>query len=503
MPDPSRLLLPLSRRDVARTGAAVFASMHLSSHAGLLSGLSFLDRKFLKQDWDVIVVGAGAAGLAAALSALETDPRASVLILEKQSEIGGNSRISGGYFACVDPIRQGRQGITDSEEHFFRQLLENGGGEADPALCRTLVKGAGPALQWLESHGMRFQDSVIEIYGAHWPRVHKPLMPMGEGYVHALSTAFLSRGGILRTNVRTTALLSAGKRVVGVRAEIRDDDGIRETVLHARRGVVLTSGGFGANRRMIERYAPRLAGCTTNNTPGSTGEMLLAAEAAGARLSGMEFVQCMPGCPPGRTHRVRLHNDVSRFILVDHAGHRFIREDARRDVIRDAVLALPERYAYSIVDDEGLRNYNLVFQKEAVIGIETGDAWRGDSVGELAAAMGIDPAALEETVREYNRSVRSGRDPLGKSAAELTHPIRRPPFWGCYAGMTIHYTMGGIRISPLAQALDAAGSPIPGLWSAGEATSGVHGVNRMGANGLNDGIVFGRIAGRQAAMNRT
>lgn len=446
-------------------------------------------------DWDVVVIGAGGAGLSAALSAAEAGAR--VLLLEKQSEIGGNTRISGGYFAAVDPKRQRPMGIEDSEALFLKQLLESGGGRADPRLCSILVKQASEALLWLESHGMKFQDTVMELYGSHWPRVHKPLMPMGEGYIHALSGAALRRGVVIRTGCRATDILIEDGRAVGIRGR---SDGRTETI-RARRGVILASGGFGANRVMVEHYAPNLAGLTTDNTPGSTGEMLLAAAGIGAELRGMDAVQCLPGCPPGRTHRVRLHNDVSRFIFIDRRGKRFIREDERRDVLRDAVLALPERYAYSLIDDDGLRSYNIVFQKEAVIGVETGDAWR-DTLGELAQAMGLEPETLEKTVEDYNRGVRAGKDAFGKSPAELRHEIRKPPFWACYAGMTTHYTMGGIRINEEAQVLDASGSPIPGLYAAGESTSGVHGINRMGANGINDAVVFGRIAGHAAAMRR-
>ena len=194
-----------------------------------------------------------------------------------------------------------------------------------------------------------------------------------------------------------------------------------------------------------------------------------------------------------------LHSDVSRFILVNAEGKRFIREDERRDVLRDAVLALPERYAYSIVDDEGFRSYNILMRRNAVIGVETGDAWRGDTPEDLARAMGLSPDALRRTIDDYNEGVRRRRDAFGKASAELLHEIRKPPFWACYAGMTIHYTMGGLATNAEAEVLSKSGDPLPGLYAAGEATGGVHGVNRMGANGINDAVVFGRIAGRNAA----
>lgn len=473
-----------SRRSVLLTGGAVLAA----------AGAAM----FLRPDeneYDVVVIGGGAAGLAAAVSAAEEG--ASVLLLEKQADVGGNTRISGGFFAAVDPERQNRQGIEDSVEKFYGQMMESGGPRTNPDLARILVNEAGDALRWLEGYGMRFQDEVIEIYGAHWPRCHIPLMPAGEGYIYTLSSAASRLGVAVKVRARAERLERTADGAVRVR--VAEPGGVHSYT--ARRGVVIASGGFGANRAMIARFAPNLADLTNDNTPGSTGEMLLEAERHGAALVNMDSVQCLPGCPPGRKLRIVLHSDVSRFILVNSQGRRFIREDGRRDVLRDAVLALPERYAYSIVDDEGFRSYNIVMRRNAVVGVETGDAWRGDTPEELARAMGLPPEALRKTIDDYNEGVRRKRDAFGKSSAELIHEIRKPPFWACFAGMTIHYTMGGLATDAKAQVLSDSGEPLPGLFAAGEATGGVHGINRMGANGINDAVVFGRIAGRNAARS--
>lgn len=473
-----------SRRSVLLTGGAVLAA----------AGAAM----FLRPDeneYDVVVIGGGAAGLAAAVSAAEEG--ASVLLLEKQADVGGNTRISGGFFAAVDHERQNRQGIEDSVEKFYAQMMESGGPRTNPDLARVLVNEAGNALHWLEGYGMRFQDEVIEIYGAHWPRCHIPLMPAGEGYIYTLSSAASRLGVAVKVRARAERLERTADGAVRVR--VAEPGGVHSYT--ARRGVVIASGGFGANRAMIARFAPNLADLTNDNTPGSTGEMLLEAERHGAALVNMDSVQCLPGCPPGRKLRIVLHSDVSRFILVNSQGRRFIREDGRRDVLRDAVLALPERYAYSIVDDEGFRSYNIVMRRNAVVGVETGDAWRGDTPEELARAMGLPPEALRKTIDDYNEGVRRKRDAFGKSSAELLHEIRKPPFWACFAGMTIHYTMGGLATDAKAQVLSDSGEPLPGLFAAGEATGGVHGINRMGANGINDAVVFGRIAGRNAARS--
>ena len=445
------------------------------------------------ENWDVVVIGSGAAGLSAAAAASESGLR--VLVLEKQGTVGGNTLHSGGFYAAIDPARQKRQGIKDSPELFEQQILENGGGKSDPKLVRLLVAGASDMLAYLEANGMRFKDRIIEIYGAHWPRCHLPVLPNGEGYIRTMLNIAMKNGAVIRTGMRATDLSTAKDGRIQVLVQSRRE----EILLTPRIGVILATGGFGANQALISRFAPRLAGLTNGNTPGSTGEILVAARKLGALLVDLEEVQCLPGRPPGGQRRVRLHNDVSRFIFVDHEGRRFVREDERRDVLRDKVLALPDKTAFSIVDDEGLRSYDILVQKETVLGVETGDAWRGDTVEELANAMRLPPKTLQETVEAYNRSVRSKIDPLGKNPRELRHEIKTPPFWGCYAAMTVHYTMGGVRISPKAQVLREDGTLIPGLWAAGEVTGGIHGVNRMGANGVNDALVFGRIAGLSAA----
>lgn len=447
------------------------------------------------ETYDVIVIGSGAAGCSAALAAAEFGAR--VLVLEKQAVVGGNTRVSGGFFAAVDPKRQKALGIEDSFELFEQQILDNGGGRTDPRLAHILAHGATDMLGYLESLGVRFKDEIIEIYGAHWRRCHKPAMPNGEGYINILHATALRFGAKILTQAPATRLLTHSGRVIGV--EFRQNTELKKA--YARCAVICASGGFGANAQMVGRYFPALVKLSHDNTPGSTGEVLLMAQTAGAQLVDMNLIQCLPGCPPNRTHRVRLHNDVSRFIFVNSEANRFVREDDRRDVLRDKILALPNHTAFSIADADGLRSYDILMQKEAVLGVETGDAWCAETIEDLAQAMGLPPHNLRKTVDEYNEGIRRGSDTFGKARSKLTHEIKTAPFWGCYAAMTVHYTMGGIRINEHAQALNALGQVIPGLYAAGEASAGVHGCNRMGANGINDALVFGRIAGRHAVQN--
>lgn len=200
-----------TRRGVLLAGGAILGT----------AGATFLCRT-AGTEYDVIVIGGGAAGLSAAVSAAEAG--AEVLLLEKQADVGGNTRISGGFFAAVDPERQRRQGIEDSVEKFFAQMMESGGPRTDPALARVLVEKAGEALGWLESYGMRFQDEVIEIYGAHWPRCHIPMMPAGEGYIYTLSSAAARLGVAVKTKARALRLERAADR--SCRVLVKEPDGV-------------------------------------------------------------------------------------------------------------------------------------------------------------------------------------------------------------------------------------------------------------------------------------
>lgn len=442
---------------------------------------------------DVIVVGGGGAGLAAAARAAELG--ASVIVLEKTSAVGGNTLIASGYYAAVDPERQAPLGILDSVENFYGLLLANAGPSADTGRLMRMAVEARPVMRWLESLGVAFSRDVFEISGSLFPRNYKPVMPNGEGYVRQLGARAGQLGVRVLRNTRATALESSMTtqgvpRITGVTAELADGTTAHFT---GRLGIVVTTGGFSANPEMIARYAPQCKGLTHDNVPSATGEMILAAEKAGAKLVDMGIVQCQPGCPVGGTRRVRFHNDVKRFVLLDGEGRRFAAEDGRRDTLRDRVLALPRGLAYVLVDDDGFRSYNHLIQREAVIAVETGDAWTDDSIEGLARQVGFSPAVLRETLRRYAEGIRAGSDEFGKKL-ENVRPIVKPPFWLAPAAMTVHATSGGIAVDAVGRALDKNGQVIPGLWAAGEATGGLHGENQLGGCGLTDAFVFGHAA---------
>ena len=462
----------MRRRDLLAAGLAALAS-------GAACAADAVPDQWDGQT-DVIVVGGGVAGLSAALSAAEHG--ASVMLLEKNPNVGGDSLRAAGYFNAVDPGRQKRQGILDSIELFYEHIMASGGGRNSPEVARVLAEKAGETLQWLESHGLRVLPTVGALYGNSFPRAHRTALPRGQEFIRVLSAACLAKKVRILTGAQAEELfyrdLPQGREALGVR--FRSGSGLH--TLFARRGVVLASGGFGANRELLRRYAGAIAELPTDAQPGSTGEMTLAAARAGVALANMDLVEEVPGAREGLRDPVRLDYEPGRVIYVDANGERFVNEEGTRTEIAQAVLAKGER-CWSVADSSTVASFDALSQKYLYKGLYAGRAFRAATVGELARQIGLPPGKLEETVR----SVRGRRK------------LDAPPFWAVPVHLRIHVTLGGVVIDPQARCLDGKGQVYGRLFAAGGMTGNVHGANRLGGNGLNTAAVFGRIAGVRAA----
>ena len=472
--------------------------------AALLS-TGFVRAEESRTQWDetceVLVVGSGGAGMAAAVKAAQKGAK-KVLVLEKLAFAGGNTLISQGFMNAADPVRQPRQGIKDSPEHHMKQTLAAGDFRGDPERVRVLCENAYGAVTWLESLGMKFKDDVIQIFGALYPRSHVPALPKGQGYGTVLAEAAKKLGVEVRTGTDVKEIIREKPfegAVVGVRVETADK---KTRYIRAERAVVLAAGGFSSNRYLRELHDPRVRRLGTDNLPGSTGEVAMAAVRAGGYLVGMDFIQSTPGAPAGKKKKLLLNFNVNGSIYVDKRGNRIVNEGERRDVIRDAVLGTPERYAYTVCDNENFESYDAVNRRAIHEGIKINEAWSAPTIRELAVKMGVDPDGLEKTIRRYNDEfVKNRKDTdFGKTAVNLTKRIEKGPFWACYTGMTVHHTMGGLNTNVKAQLLDWTGAVIPRIYAAGEITGGIHGTNRVGGNAILDCFVFGQIAGENAAQ---
>ena len=436
-----------------------------------------------EEHFDVVVVGGGIGGLSAALCAAEEGSR--VVLLEKNGFLGGDTLISGGTFNAVDPKRQRPLGIVDSYEQFESQMLASGEGYNDPAVVRVFAREATTALIWLEAHGMRFLPELTEIYGSGFVRAHRSAYPRGRGYIHCLSNACIKAGVDIRPQTRALSILRDERGAVyGVEAQSRERNRTANAVriFQARRGVVLASGGFAANKALLAKYAPEYASLPIDSLPSSTGDMLLAADAIGADTVNLGFVECVPGAPPGIDYQVRLDYDAEDIIMVNQAGRRFVNETGTRREIASAV-ARESGPCYEIADQDAVDGMSRANQKSLWRGYFAKAAWKDDSPQALAVRLGISPQGLAD---EIGRAVADGR-------------FAGPPYWGVRIHLRIHCTLGGLRIDENARVLDRSGQPIDGLWAAGAVTGNVHGINRLGANGINCACVFGRIAGTAAA----
>lgn len=448
---------------------------------------------------EVVVIGAGGAGLAAAVSAHENG--AKVLVLEKMPRAGGDTIISGASYNAVDPVRQPAQGIEDSIDKHFQQTYEGGDKLGDPALIRVLVENAYPTIEWLEGMGMQFKDQVHTVLGGLWPRAHAPVKPLGTGFIETYLNYIDKTNGEAQVmyNTKATSLILEGDKIVGVKAEDRQNI----YTIKATKGVVMAAGGFAANVDMRNQYNKHwddLTNIKTTNHVGATGDGIVMAQAVGANLVGMEWIQLLPmGDPETGSLSGNIEQGVENRIFVNKDGNRFVDEGQRRDVMTQALFEQQDDFMWVVLDKhsyptEDVKNH---FNESIAELVAAGRAYKADTLEDLAKQIGVNPDNLVKAVEGFNKGVETGKDEFGRTL--FMDKIDTPPYYAGARKPTVHHTMGGIQINTDAQVLKADGTIIENFYAAGEVTGGIHGSNRLGGNALADINVFGRIAGRNAA----
>ncbi len=493
---------------------------------------------------DLIIVGAGGAGLSAAVTAKDLGVK-NVLVLEKMPVVGGNTLRCASAFNAADPDRQKALPMTEtlkdavvkaisekpvSEEHAklmadvkakYEAYLKSGsktlfdcpewhalqtynGGDkvGQIPLIRQYSNNVLDTLHWMQSKGSPVMDRVSQGAGALWQRTHQLDAPAGLGLIDPLYQAAVKQGVNFKLGMRVQDLILNDKgRVIGVTATDKVGNKYEFT---SKDGVILATGGYSQNKEMRQKSAPHLTSeMVSTNQPGATGDGIIIATRHGADTTGMNYVQVYPLATPGTgalQGRARKMSGLDDVIDVNKNGERFVKEDARRDEFVAAIKKQPGGVVYDINDSSIVKPLNS-FNEDVETLVSIGRIYKADSLADLAKQLGMPADKLEATVAEFNKMVEAKKDPkFGRKLFD--RPIVKPPFYATPRAPSIHHTMGGLQISTNAQVLDKNGKPIPGLYAAGEVTGGIHGSNRLGGNATADVLTFGRIAAKSAVAHK-
>lgn len=502
---------------------------------------------------DVAVVGGGGAGLAAAATAIQQGKK--VILLEKFPALGGNTVRAGGPMNAADPDWQKTFKALPGEDKTLRKLLETDEATIDPEyladfkelkkqlqkyldsgadylfdsnllheiqtylggkrvdlqgneihgqydLVKKLIDNCLDSVKWLEDIGVEFDKSQVTMpVGALWRRGHKPIEGLGFAFIKALKKWVLEHGGMILTETPVVKLRTKDGAVCGLVGRAKDG---HEVIVHTRGGVVLASGGFGANTKMVQKYntywkeiADDIA---TSNSPAITGDGIKLGVSVGADLVGMGFTQMMPVSDP-KTGALftGIQCPPANYVMVNQQGKRFVDEYAGRDVLSKA--AFDNGGLFYLIADDAIKDtaYNTS-DEQLDAQVAAGTLFRADTLEDLAKQINVDPQTLVDTVAKYNQYVDQGQDPeFGKEVFDLK--VVKPPFYATPRRPAIHHTMGGLKIDTEAHVLDKNGHTIKGLYAAGEVAGGIHAGNRLGGNSLADIFTYGRFAGINAAKD--
>ena len=488
-------------------------------------------------DADVAIVGAGGAGMTAAITAAAEGK--SVVILESQPMVGGNSvRATGGMNAGKTVYQDENEfgesagvektlktaaekyadnetitalaatvaeqwaayqanptGYFDSVELMELDTMIGGKGINDPALVETLCSNSADAIDWLGEQGITLH-SVSSFGGASVKRIHRPVDAEGKtlsvgSYMIPLLEENCQKAGVqMMLNTTATEILTDDN---GAAVGIKATGASGETITINAKAVVLTTGGFGANLDMVVEYKPELKGFMTTNAPGILGQGIKMAQAIGADTVDMDQIQIHPTVQYDSASLITEGLRGDGAVLINAEGKRFIDEVGTRDVVSAAEIAQTGSYSWLVVD-QAMVDASSVIQGY----IKKGYTVTGETYEELGKAMGVDETAFAETMNTWNGYVEAKNDPdFGRTS--FANPLNTAPYYAIKVTAGVHHTMGGLKINTNTEVLKADGSVIPGLFAAGEVTGGVHGANRLGGNAVADFTVFGRIAGAAAS----
>ena len=512
----------ISRRDLLKLSMAGVGALALGAVNTQASTVDAKDVKF-DEEWDVIIIGSGFAGLAAGLKAAQKGSK--VLILEKMGRIGGNSVINGGGMAVANNPVQAKTNIKDSKELFIADCLKAGLGINHTELLETLVDRGMDAYNFLVENGVQFKEHCAHFGGHSVARSMLTTNDSGSGYIQPMLEkfeGFKDKGCELRRRAKFDDFVMDGERVAGVviREEYKFDtnlysDDLENTsgtkkTLKAKKGVVLAAGGFCRDKIYRKLQDPRIPDdVDSTNHAGATAGVLLKAFEIGAYPVQVDWIQFGPWASPdekgfGAAPILTQQGTFKYGIAVDvRTGKRFMNELADRKTRADAEFKIlredPKAYPITFADTKmAFKDLSEeIISKGMAGGKVVGEC---ASLDEIASKYGVPADALKESVKKYNEGVKAKKDEFGKQESALSEINEAGPFYVIRLSPKPHHTMGGLKINAKAEVISSkTNKPIPGLYAAGEITGGTHGASRLGTVAITDCIVFGMIAGENLA----
>lgn len=439
---------------------------------GQVFAFSFLWRK--NEQYDVIVIGAGAAGLAAALRSAQLGMK--VIVLEARSMIGGTTALSAGMFNAVNPKYQAPLGISDSEELFFSQTMQSGADRNDPAVVRAMVYNSCSTMGWLEENGVNFYPQPFKIYGSPVRRSFRPASDRGAGYVEVLYNRCKQLGVTFRRNSQFKNFKrDSNGSIIGI--QFLQKGQLFELI--PSKGIVLAAGGFIGNQRLLKKWAPKLAGLPCEGGSISTGYVLEEAIKCGAATKCMEYIECVP---EGSLYEgnVRLSSFPDAMIFINEKGERFVDETGHRMCIQEAIINHLSGKIYTVTSEDNVKKMDLPTQRNLHKSLLKKQAVRADTIEDLAKMINVSNESLLQSFNSVNAP-------------------QNPPYWALAVFMRLHFSLGGLVINPEGRCVMNDGKLADCLWAAGQICGNVHGSNRLGGNGLCEAFVFGKLSAESIA----
>lgn len=472
--------------------------------------------------YDVVVVGGGFAGLAAAYSATENG--AETLLIDKMPVLGGNSQINGGVYASytsriADEMYEALGLEPDTAEKHIEDTIVGGDYLSDEKLVRNFVYGAPFFLDMMLENGLEVRESITRPGGHYGYRTYTTINGVGADIVQVQKDMLEDTDATIMLNTEMTRIYREDGevgRVVGI--EVKTRDGVK--TVKAEKGVILTTGGFGGNVEMRSKHVPSLtADIPTTNHVGATGEAITMAQELGANTMHMSYIQLYPFANPNNGVLdayavIPFSGPSSGVVYVDEYGQRYVNEGERRDVCSRAAQESGGFPTFSIFDQEIVEKGGFISEEQLIGGMEDDRIFKADSLEELAQminghqyadhAVNMAAEALVETIEQHNGFIDDGNDPeFGKVIDQgIMMKIDQGPYYAIPQWPSVHHTMGGLTITERTEVQDIWGEVIPGLYAAGEVTGGVHGTNRLGSNAIPDAAVHGYIAGEIAVTGK-